>query len=127
VSAHNQRAALATGLKTNRHRGMTGCRSAAASPSVNDQKLGVRIAALKPLPQVSSNVMIVRMVVTGTHLDRLLFLEGFFQNAPRLGSVLETKVTQHQDLNMHPQIAILLKSSPVTKTAGAGLVPSAPA
>jgi hypothetical protein len=43
---------------------------------VNDQKLGVRIAAVKPFPQVSSAFMTVQMVmtVTGTHLDRLLFL-----------------------------------------------------
>jgi hypothetical protein len=43
---------------------------------VNDQKLGVRIAAVKPLPQVSSALMTVQMVMTvmGTHLDRLLFL-----------------------------------------------------
>jgi hypothetical protein len=39
--------------------------------SVNDHKLGVRIAAVKPHPHASSGVMIVQMVTTSTHLDRL--------------------------------------------------------
>jgi hypothetical protein len=57
--------------------------------------LGVRIAAVKQVVQVSSDVMAVRMT-TSTHLDRPLSRRrAFFQDAQQESAAPGTNVTQN--------------------------------